>query len=124
MRTSNIVSIIMASSMEEIPKMTTDCKELYSIFMKIGGSFVSDFEHNTCTLKPQNITCNNLREIQNKLHSFELAHRHYPKADFIKYTPLTSNQITTLVPYEFVPYDKRNIKTMQFDVQFEDDGRY
>ena len=67
----------------EYPKMTTECKELFSIFMKIGGEFYCDYEKNTCTLYKQNITCNNLDKIENNITNFIYTHRYYPLYDNI-----------------------------------------
>jgi hypothetical protein len=93
----------MTSNNDGIPKMTTDCKELFSIFMKIGGMFSSDFETNRGKLWPQNIVCNNLHEIHDELHKFEEAHRHYPRHDkLINKT--------------------RDVKI--FDVEFDKNGQY
>lgn len=33
------------------------CKELITIFEKIGGKFICNYDKKTCTIFPQNITC-------------------------------------------------------------------
>ena len=47
-----------------------DCKELFTIFAKIGGKFVCNYKNNTGTLFPQNITCKNLDHAEMGLDNF------------------------------------------------------
>ena len=110
----------MTSTDIGIPKMTNDCNELFSIFMKIGGEFVSDFERNECTLYPGKISCNNLHKIHDKLLDFEYSHTYYSKHnDLIR---INFMRFLRRPKYE---YDKaRNIHNMRFTIKFEKDGRY
>lgn len=111
----------MATNDNGIPKMATDCKELFSIFMKIGGKFLSDFEKNEGYLRPQNVSCNNLHEIHDKLREFQHAHRYYPLYDDIIQINMRKTQIE---PPKIVYDSTQDIRNMKFIVKFEKDGRY
>jgi len=118
------------SSNEGIPKMTTDCNELFSIFMKIGGIFTSDFEKNKGKLYPQNIKCDNLHEIHDELRKFETAHIHYPNPNkIIKINYMSLDKLSPDIYYKMpflYTYDRnRNIQSMSFNIEFDkENGRY
>lgn len=123
----------MSTSTDGIPKMTTDCNELFSIFMKIGGIFTGDFETNSGKLYPQNIICNNLHEIHDELRKFETAHIHYPnpgkiiKIDYVAPDKLSSYySIPFFYTYDRGRYDRgRNIQKISFNVEFDkENGKY
>lgn len=120
----------MSTSNEVIPKMTTDCNELFSIFMKIGGIFTSDFETNKAKLYPQNIICHNLHEIHDELRKFETAHIHYPnpskiiKINYMSIDKLIYDKYYNL-PFLYTYDRNRNIKSMSFNIEFDrENGKY
>ena len=115
----------MSTSNNGIPKMPTDCNELFSIFMKIGGIFTADFETNKGKLYPQNITCNNLHEIHDELRKFETAHIHYPNpSKIIKINYIAPDKYYKM-PFLYT-YDRgRNIQQLRFNIEFDkENGTY
>lgn len=104
-----------------IPKMTNDCKELFSIFMKIGGSFISDFENNEGELFPQKIICKNLHEIHKNLREFQHAHIFYPIDEVVRVNFMRRSEIKP----PKIQYDSVNdVRNMRFSIKFDKDGRY
>lgn len=55
-----------------------DCKELFTIFEKIGGEFVCNYKDNTGTLLPQNVKCKNLNHAKKELDLFIIDLSMYP----------------------------------------------
>lgn len=110
------------TSTEGIPKMTTDCKEIFSIFMKIGGTLRCDFEKNEGILYEQNIKCKNLNNIHDDLHIFEEAHKYYPNNNkLIKVNYTFKNE---KIKPPFIYDRERDVRNMLIDIEFDQDGRY
>jgi hypothetical protein len=102
--------------------MTTDCKELFSIFLKIGGTFKCDFETNEGILF--DIRCKNLNEIHDKIHIFENHHSFYPLYNkLIKINYLKNEKNEKKPPFI---YDNKqpNISSMLITINFDRDGMY
>jgi hypothetical protein len=87
-----------------------DCKELFSIFEKIGGTFICNYTDNTGTLLPQNIKCKNLNNTKEELDQFIFGLSMYPNLFTGKKLLLSDTKVKKIHHYQDMSLKELSIK--------------